>query len=215
MAHEGGRQSDSIDPASFSSLGLSDACPSRGAVTGRLGSSDIGAQLVQSKYLRIWMKHFQGYEARQLLMFSYSKVCRNPADITYLRYERRCMNQIFLRSFGGLSRTYYFRQFLFGLIYPALFWFMFRHIPEPVPFYKIATTAVFLTVNTLLYPYSRFVYETVVEFILGGNVLFVSLIPMLIVKWITMTLCWSAAIFIAPIGLLYLYVAHGRSRVDA
>jgi len=35
MAHEGGRQSDSIDPASFSSLGLSDARPSRGAVTGQ------------------------------------------------------------------------------------------------------------------------------------------------------------------------------------
>ena len=38
MAHEGGRQSDSIDPASFSSLGLSDARPSRGAVTGHEAS---------------------------------------------------------------------------------------------------------------------------------------------------------------------------------
>jgi hypothetical protein len=43
MAHEGGRQSDSIDPAFFSSLGLSDARPSRGAATGQQETLDHAA----------------------------------------------------------------------------------------------------------------------------------------------------------------------------
>ncbi|WP_256857306.1 hypothetical protein [Xanthomonas axonopodis] len=67
-----------------------------------------------------------------------------------------------------------------------------------------------LAVNTLLYPYSRFVYESIVGYIMGGNVFFVNAILMLFVKLMTMAICWSFAIFIAPIGLLYLYVHHSQ-----
>ena len=67
------------------------------------------------------------------------------------------------------------------------------------------------TINTLLYPYSRFVYESVVGFIMGNNVYWVNAIFMLFVKLVTMSVCWSAAIFIAPIGLAYLYFHHSNA----
>ncbi|ABE53889.1 conserved hypothetical protein [Shewanella denitrificans OS217] len=67
-----------------------------------------------------------------------------------------------------------------------------------------------LIANTLLYPYSRFVYENVVGFILGRQVFFVNAIFMLVVKLFTMALCWCLAIFIAPIGLLYLYFRNSK-----
>jgi len=35
------------------------------------------------------------------------------------------MNTIIQRTFGGLSKQYYVRQFLFGLIFPAVFFFIF------------------------------------------------------------------------------------------
>jgi hypothetical protein len=54
-----------------------------------------------------------------------------------------------------------------------------------------------------------------VDFILGRNVFFVNAIMMLIVKWMTMTFCWGFAIFVAPIGLAYLYFARGRSGAAA
>jgi hypothetical protein len=65
-------------------------------------------------------------------------------------------------------------------------------------------------VSTLLYPYARFVYESVVGFIMGENVFFVNALLMLGAKIITMFVCWFLAIFIAPLGLLYLYWYHSR-----
>jgi hypothetical protein len=34
---------------------------------------------------------------------------------------------------------------------------------------------------------------------------------MMFVKLMTMTLCWSGAIFIAPVGLAYLYYHHSKN----
>ncbi len=71
---------------------------------------------------------------------------------------------------------------------------------------------IFFVINTLLYPYSRFVYETIVGFFMGDNVFFGSAFIMMGVKLITMLLCWVFAIFIAPVGLLYLYFHHTKQE---
>jgi hypothetical protein len=125
------------------------------------------------------------------------------------------VHPVIARTFGGLSSQYYFRNFVFGLIYPALFWFALSRSHQPKPVFAMIITIVVVAVNTLLYPYSRFVYESIVNFILGRNVFFVNAIMMLIVKWMTMTVCWGFAIFVAPVGLAYLYFAHGRSSAAA
>ncbi|WP_338107341.1 hypothetical protein [Pseudomonas psychrophila] len=65
-------------------------------------------------------------------------------------------------------------------------------------------------VCTVLYPYSRFVYESVVGYIMGDNVFFVNAILMLMVKVFTMAMCWSLAIFVAPVGLAHLYWRNSR-----
>ncbi len=118
------------------------------------------------------------------------------------------MHPLIAKTFGGLSAPYYFRQFVFGLIFPAFMYFMMSRTPHPVPI----AAMLMLTVNTLLYPYARFVYESIVGFILGQNVFFVNAILMLVVKFITMALCWGFAIFIAPLGLVYLYIHHTRAE---
>ena len=68
--------------------------------------------------------------------------------------------------------------------------------------------------NTFLYPYSRFVYESIVGYVMGQNVFFVNALMMLIVKFIIMTICWSFALLIAPLGLLYLYIHHSRQPTN-
>ena len=70
----------------------------------------------------------------------------------------------------------------------------------------------FAVICTLLYPYSRYVYESVVGFIMGENVFFTSAIFMMLIKYLTMSLCWVFAIFIAPIGLAYLYFHHTKQE---
>jgi hypothetical protein len=47
-------------------------------------------------------------------------------------------------------------------------------------------------------------------FIVGQNVFWVSTFLLIFMKLMTMALCWSCAIFIAPIGLAYLYYYHSK-----
>ncbi|MGW8342467.1 hypothetical protein Xkhy_14485 [Xanthomonas axonopodis pv. khayae] len=46
------------------------------------------------------------------------------------------MHPVIAKTFGGLSGQYYVRQFLFGLIFPALILFALSHgtTPHPVAF---------------------------------------------------------------------------------
>lgn len=119
------------------------------------------------------------------------------------------MHPIIQKTLGGLSKQYFFRNFLFGLVMAVWISFMStagweRQMPFPV--------ALFTVLSTLLYPYSRFVYESVVGFILGENFFFVNPVFMLITKIITMAFCFSLAIFIAPVGLIYLYFYHSHAE---
>jgi hypothetical protein len=116
------------------------------------------------------------------------------------------MHPVIAKTFGGLSPQYYVRQFLFALIFPVCIYFITNRGAHSAPVDMIAL----LVVNTLLYPYSRFVYEGVMGFIVGQNVFWVNVFFMLFMKLVTMALCWSCAIFIAPIGLAYLYYHHSK-----
>jgi hypothetical protein len=118
------------------------------------------------------------------------------------------MHPIFLKTFGGLTKQYYFRQLFFGALLAALFVALSMQSPNAGGV-RIGLF-VFAALSTLLYPYARFVYESIVHFIMGENVFFVNAVLMMFVKSFTMLLCWSAAIFIAPIGLAYLYYHHSK-----
>ncbi|MDP3759723.1 MAG: hypothetical protein Q8R01_04305 [Ramlibacter sp.] len=117
------------------------------------------------------------------------------------------MASLFWKTFGGLSAAYYFRHFFFGLMFPVLTYFGLRDNLYPPP---LLPTSALVAANTLLYPYARFVYESIVQFFLGENVFYVNSGVLLFCKFLTMLLCWFFALFIAPIGLLYLYVVHTR-----
>lgn len=118
------------------------------------------------------------------------------------------MHPILSKTFGGLSKQYYFRQFFFGVLIVAFFIaFPFSQTKHAIPLGLIIISII----NTCLYPYSRFVYESITSFIMGNNVFFVNAVTMLITKIITMSLCWCFAIFIAPIGLAYLYYHHSKN----
>jgi hypothetical protein len=52
---------------------------------------------------------------------------------------------------------------------------------------------------------------SLVGFLLGETVFVVNAVFLLFWKLLTMTVCWSAAVFIAPIGLAYLYYHHSKN----
>lgn len=118
------------------------------------------------------------------------------------------MREVFRMTFGGLSVQYYLRQLFFSFLILALMaWIAIRN-PHPVQ----PSLIIFFAVCALLYPYSRFVYEQVVGFVMGNNLFFANAFLVLFLKAITMVLCWMFAILIAPFGLLYLYFHHRKAQ---
>jgi hypothetical protein len=122
------------------------------------------------------------------------------------------MHSFFAKSFGGLNATYYVRQFLFGAAFAALIFWVVGSSPAGLS--AKPGLIVYAVINTLLYPYSRFVYESIIGYVMGDNVFFVSAPLMLIVKAMTMSMCWTMAIFVAPVGLAYLFWRNSRATAD-
>lgn len=124
------------------------------------------------------------------------------------------MHSILKKTFGGLSKEYYFRQLFFGALISIAYGLLVYNLSQShksgsswlLPF-----LFVWFTLSALLYPYSRFVYESIVDFVIGGNWFLLPAVLMLFVKLLTMVICWGGAIFIAPIGLLYLYFYHSKN----
>jgi len=123
------------------------------------------------------------------------------------------MNSIFRKTLGGLSAAYYVRHFIFSLIFPAIviLGFYFGE-QEDEGILAILYMTGYLLLNSLLYPYSRFVYESIVEFILGENFLLINGGIFFVFKCISMIACYMGALFIAPLGLIYLYYYHSKNE---
>lgn len=128
-------------------------------------------------------------------------------------------NPIFRKTFGGITSQYYLRHFAFGLAF-LLFILYVVFIYEPtnpetirqVAFHEQIGKVIMVVVCTVLYPYARFVWESVAGPIMGNNVFILPLPFMMLLKVMGMTICWAGAIFIAPIGLAWLYYHHTKQE---
>lgn len=118
------------------------------------------------------------------------------------------MHPVIEKTFGGLSAAYYLRQFFFAVALAALLFYMLTQGSLVVP----VGIFVWLAISVFLYPYSRYVYETVIGFIIGDNVFWVKTTVALTAKLITMLMCFMFAVFIAPVGLAFLYFYHSRQE---
>lgn len=120
------------------------------------------------------------------------------------------------KTFGGLNKSYYFRHFFFGLIIFILLEAMFIKVGGGAKknildggFWAISGICLLFL---FLYPYSRFVYESIVNYIVGDNVFIVNTFLLLTIKVITIFLCFIFSWAIAPIGLIYLYFYYSRQE---
>jgi len=119
------------------------------------------------------------------------------------------MRSIIEKTLGGLSMHYYMRQLFFGSMILALTYFIAIQKTPELNIQDHLPIASLFVLNTFLYPYSRFVYESIMGFIMGDTMYISSFITLLL-KLITMYVCWQLSIFIAPVGLAYLYYLHSK-----
>jgi len=120
------------------------------------------------------------------------------------------MYPVIFKTFGGLSVYSYFRHFLFGLIFPMMFIFMFSQ-SHKLPSH-IGLLSILSIVNAFLYPYSRFIYEATVDYVVGENIFILNAFVAMFSKIMTMSFCWVFAIYISPIGLAYLYYFNTKNQ---
>lgn len=118
------------------------------------------------------------------------------------------MHPIIRKSFAGMAPSLYVRHFLFACVFLAIF-VMASISSGKTPF----GIWLLMVVSTFLYPYSRFTYEGIVGYIAGNNMFLVDGLLFIAAKIASMLMCWLFAVFIAPLGLLYLYLYHSR-KVD-
>ena len=115
------------------------------------------------------------------------------------------MPPIIARTFGGLTRQYYLRQFIIGGTLAAIL--IFKVGTHSIP----AIALLLISINALLYPYARFVYESTIDYIMGDSIFVINIFFMFVVKIMSIAFCFGAAILIAPFGLIYLYFKTGKS----
>lgn len=113
------------------------------------------------------------------------------------------------KTFGGLTLSYYLRHLFFGFL---IFAFSAVMVGSHMPAQDRIIMGIFSVIWTFLYPYSRFVYESVMDFFMGDNIFILPIIILLPAKLFTMILCWSLSIFIAPVGLAWLYFHHSKEN---
>ena len=79
---------------------------------------------------------------------------------------------IFSKTFGGLERSYYLRQLFFGSLLPCgLIYFLSGY--DSFNEFLTLKAYIFFVISTILYPFSRFAFESILDFIFGENVFFV------------------------------------------
>ncbi|MGL4666485.1 MAG: hypothetical protein ACRCWR_00980 [Saezia sp.] len=117
------------------------------------------------------------------------------------------MKNLFLKTFGGLSLSYYLRHFIFAAAIFGFYVFMLTRSGV------IRYDMLFIfAINTVLYPYSRFVYESVIGFLMGNVEFKIPIVIFAVAKIFSMVLCWALALFITPLGLIYLYLYHTKQE---
>ena len=107
--------------------------------------------------------------------------------------------------FQSLNRDWLIRHYLFGFAFYAFF--VFTSVSQVGRF---DAKLLILLPCALLYPFAMFVYESLVNFIVGDNVFFISGLLMLAWKVFRFVIIWVLAVPIGLIGFIYLYFVYGR-----
>lgn len=113
--------------------------------------------------------------------------------------------QFLRRIFGSVDRAYLTRAYIIGIAIFALYAFGLSRGAQPAP---LAIWLV-LAVDTLLFPFSKLVWDEVMALLLGRNMFILPAMFLMLAKLVINVALWAGAIFVAPLGILWLWY---RSR---
>jgi len=106
------------------------------------------------------------------------------------------------RIFGAMNRRYLVRAYLIGL---AFFTLMMVLVWDSQPDTARAKIIGLLIVNLLLFPFAKFAWDELRDFIRGDSVIIQFAIFHFFFKYIVNGFLFATATFIAPFGIAYLW----------
>ena len=110
----------------------------------------------------------------------------------------------FLNIFRSLDRSWLIRHYFFSFAFFGLLFVMLKGFSTPLPVWLLYLSF------TLFYPFAMFVYESIVDLIIGDNIFLIPVLIMIIWKIIRFFIIWLFSIPIGLIGLIYLYFSVNR-----
>lgn len=107
------------------------------------------------------------------------------------------------RIFGGVRTSYLIRAYLIGAIFFALMIAvsLSAETKNGTPYGAIA----FAALSTVLFPFAKLVWDELRDLAFGNNMIFMNAILLFMLKWFVNAFLWTFAIFVAPVGILYLW----------
>lgn len=108
------------------------------------------------------------------------------------------------RIFGAIDRTFLARSYVISLAVAALVLWV-RSRGEANDAANAASFYVWVAVNALLFPFAKLVWNELRDFLMGDNFVIANAVLVFAAKFMINGLLWGAALFVAPIGVAYLW----------
>ena len=79
------------------------------------------------------------------------------------------------RIFNGMNMSYIVRAYVIGLVFLSLFSFLFfSGVNKNLSYFDIVMLVLFLSLNTILFPFSKLVWDEIMNMVLARNVIFMN-----------------------------------------
>ncbi|RWF84104.1 MAG: hypothetical protein EOQ36_26250 [Mesorhizobium sp.] len=116
------------------------------------------------------------------------------------------------RILGSLGPAYLVRSYAIGLVLLGLVTAFFTSVAakdaggSPVAMYA------YLILCALLFPFAKLTWDELRNLVFGDNLIVMNAPLMLFLKFVVNVLLWGFAVFIAPFGVLYLWLRTRAPR---
>ena len=111
------------------------------------------------------------------------------------------------RIFGGISTQYMVRAYVLGAIFFGLVVVLLTSglKPDGAGTGRMAVLIGYFAICTLLFPFSKLVWDQLKAMALGETFLILPVIFLYPAKFIVNYLLWGFALFVAPFGMAYIW----------
>lgn len=113
------------------------------------------------------------------------------------------------RIFGALRPAYMIRAYVIGFALFAFMAWVRSHGPSDASNYLLIG---YFLVCSLIFPFAKFVWDEVMALLMGRNFFIMPAIFLIPLKVLVNGLLWTMAIFVAPLGILYLWFRTGDAN---